>query len=251
MPSLEGKRIIVTGAAGGIGSRVASKLRLSGATVTGVDRVACPTCHATIEADLGDEAGLAALSERLGAASCDILVNLAGVQYFGPLAVQPPAAVWSGYVVNLIAPALLARAVLPGMLGRGAGRIVNIGSVFGAIPFAHFVTYSSAKAGLKAFSDALRREVAGRGVAVTHIAPRAVRTALATPQVLALAKATNMHLDEPDAVAARIVGAIETGARNVVIGFPESLFARINAIAPSLVDRALAANDRKAAALFP
>ncbi len=250
MSSLERARIVVTGAAGGIGSQVAAKLRLAGAIVTGVDRVACPACHSSIDADLGSQEGLAAIAATLAAAECDILVNLAGVQYFGPLAEQTPASLWSGYVVNLIAPAMLVRAVLPGMLARRHGRIVNIGSVFGAIPFAHFASYSSAKAGLKGLSDALRREVAGTGVEVTHIAPRAVRTALASPKVMAFAAATGMHMDAPDAVAARIVAAIASGTANLVIGFPESLFVHLNALAPRLVDRALAANDRKAAALF-
>ena len=250
MKSLERQRVAVTGAAGGIGSLVAAKLRLAGAIVTGVDRVDCPGCHATIKADLGTENGLSALAAMLALAECDILVNLAGVQYFGPLAEQTPAALWSGYVVNLIAPAMLVRAVLPGMLERGEGRIVNIGSVFGAIPFAHFASYSSAKAGLKGLSDALRREVAGTGVEVTHIAPRAVRTALASAKVMEFAAATGMHMDAPEAVATRIVAAISSGSPNVVIGFPERLFVHINALAPRLVDRALAGNDRKAAALF-
>ena len=227
MKSLERQRVVVTGAAGGIGSLVAAKLRLAGAIVTGVDRVACPVCHASIDADLGTQDGLGAIAATLSASECDILVNLAGVQYFGPLAEQTPAALWSGYVVNLIAPAMLVRAVLPGMLARGEGRIVNIGSVFGAIPFAHFASYSSAKAGLKGLSDALRREVAGTGVEVTHIAPRAVRTALASAKVMEFAAATGMHMDAPEAVATRIVAAISSGSPNVVIGFPERLFVHI------------------------
>jgi short-subunit dehydrogenase len=180
----------------------------------------------------------------------DILVNLAGIQYFGPLRDQSLENLWAGYVINLVAPAMLTRSVLPGMRQRRAGRIVNIGSVFGAIPFAHFVSYSSAKAGLKGFSQALRRELSGSGVAVTHIAPRAVRTALNSEQVLALADITKMNMDPPELVADRIVSAMIKGERDVVIGFPESIFVRINAVAPGLVDRALAANDRKAATLF-
>lgn len=250
MTMLDGKHVIVTGAAGGIGSLVAAKLQEAGAFVIGIDRVPCPACAMDLIGDLGSEAGIVALADQLSAVRCDMLVNLAGVQYFGPLAEQPRDGLWGGYVVNLIAPALLIRAVLPGMIARRQGRIVNIGSVFGAIPFAHFATYSSAKAGLKALSDALRRELADSGVAVTHIAPRAVRTKLASPKVMAFAAATNMHMDEPEKVAARIVAAVVDGERDVVIGFPEGLFVHLNALVPRLVDRALAANDRKAAALF-
>jgi short-subunit dehydrogenase len=250
MQSLEHKVVVLTGAAGGIGSHVAADLRRAGARVIGVDRVENDRCKEMIIADLSTEFGLKELSNRLEDISCDVLINLAGVQYFGPLADQPPATLWRDYVVNLIAPAMLVRAVLPGMLDRGEGRIVNIGSVFGAIPFAYFASYSSGKAGLKALSEALRRELADTGVEVTHIAPRAVKTALATEKVTQFAAATKMHMDDPADVARRIVTAVAKGERDVVIGFPESLFVRINALVPRLVDRALAAGDRKAAALF-
>jgi len=250
MKRLDGKAIAVTGAAGGIGSIVAGLLRREGATVVGVDRATCPECDQWIEADLSSEAGIAATSDRLSALDLDILVNLAGVQYFGPFEGQSEHGLWTGYVVNLLAPALLVRAVLPGMIARGRGSIVNIGSVLGSIPFAHFAAYSSAKSGLKALSDALRRELAGTGVQVTHISPRAVRTPLATAKILEFAAATGMRMDEPDIVAGRIVKAIRQEAREVVIGVPERLFIGVNAVAPRVVDHALAAQNRKAAALF-
>jgi short-subunit dehydrogenase len=249
MRSLEGNIIVVTGAAGGIGSAVVAQLRAAGARVIGVARSPMDECE-NIVADLGTLAGIEALSTTLAGMRIDTLVNLAGVQYFGPYEDQSEASLWTSYVVNLVAPAMLARAVVPGMKRSGCGRIVNIGSVFGAIPFAHFVTYSSTKAGLKGLSDALRRELADSGIEVTHIAPRAVRTSLPSPQVMAFAAETRMHMDEPAVVATKIVHAIADGKPNVVIGFPERLFIQLNAIAPRLVDRALAKNDRKAAALF-
>ena len=175
---------------------------------------------------------------------------MAGLQYCGPLVAQPTASLWAGYVVNLIAPAMLTQAVLPAMIARGHGRIVNIGSMLGTIPFAHFAAYSSTKAGLKGLSDALRRELAGTGVEVTHISPRAVRTKTLAPAILDFAAATGMRMDHPEKVAGRIVEAIVDGAREVRIGMPERLFALVNSLAPRLADRALAAGDRKAAALF-
>ena len=250
MPQLDGKTIAVTGAAGGIGSLLCRRLNHEGATIIGIDRLDCPLADETILADLGSFEGITALGEKLGLRGIDMLVNLAGIQYFGPLENQTPENLWAGYVVNLIAPAMLSRAVIPQMRARGSGRIVNIGSVFGAIPFAHFVSYSSAKAGLRGLSQALRRELAGSGVGVTHVAPRAVRTPLNSEQVLTLAEITNMTMDPPELVANRIATAMLRGEKDVVIGFPESLFVRINAVAPAMVDRALAANDRKAAALF-
>ena len=250
MSRLDGERIVLTGIAGGIGSLVAARLRAAGAKVIGVDRVASDLADEMLVADLGSFEGLAQIADELAAREVDGLINLAGIQYFGPFADQSPDAIWAGYIINLVAPAMLTRALMPRFKTRGTGRIVNIGSVFGAIPFAHFVTYSSAKAGLKGFSDALRREYAGTDVSITHVAPRAVRTALNSPKVLAFADATGMAMDSPEHVADRIVAAIVARSRNVVIGFPESLFVRVNALMPRMVDQALAANDRKAAALF-
>ena len=103
---------------------------------------------------------------------------------------------------------------------------------------------------MRGLSQALRRELAGTGVDVTYIAPRAVKTPLNTAQVLAFAKLTKMQMDEPGAIADRIVAAIKDRRRDVYFGGPESVFVRLNALLPGLVDRALAANDRKAAQLF-
>ena len=136
------------------------------------------------------------------------------------------------------------------LLTGGAGQIVNVGSIFGSINFAHFATYSSAKAGLRGFSQALRREVAGSGIDVTYVAPRAVNTALNTDTVKEFARLTGMNMDEPRAVAHRIVDVVADRRREAYFGFPEALFVRLNAIFPGLVDQALSSNDRKAARLF-
>ena len=70
---------------------------------------------------------------------------------------------------------LLVRQLLPEMVARGDGRIVNVGSTFGSIGFAWFAAYSASKFGLRGFSEALRRELDGTGVTVTYVAPRAVK----------------------------------------------------------------------------
>lgn len=88
--------------------------------------------------------------------------------------------------------------MVPQMRLRGDGQIVNIGSMMGAVPYPYFTACSSAKAGLKGFSQALRREVAGSGIAVTHVAPRAMRTPLNTEAIQRFMVATKMHADDPD-----------------------------------------------------
>ncbi|MBI1330207.1 MAG: SDR family NAD(P)-dependent oxidoreductase [Alphaproteobacteria bacterium] len=248
---LEGRKVVLTGGGGGLGQLVAQGLQDIGADLHVVDRVdALPFDAKFLKADLGDERGIADASAAVVALKPDVLINLAGVQYFGPFERQAAAQIASGYMVNLIAPVLLSRAVIPGMRERGHGQIVNIGSVFGSIGFAHFVTYSSAKSGLRTFSEALRRELNGTDIAVTYIAPRAVRAGLSTPEIMRYAAVTKMNMDPPQATAARIVQAIAKRRKDVFIGFPESFFVRVNGVLPRLVDTALAPNDRKAATLF-
>lgn len=248
--SFKDKDILVTGGSGGLGALICRQLAAEGARVTVLDRIDSDVAALTLKHDLGSAAGLEAAAADIGARPWDILINLAGIQHFGPFERQSPEHLATSYMVNLVAPARLAQAVLPGMKARGRGQIVNIGSIFGSINFAHFVTYSSAKAGLRGLSQALRRELTGTGVEVTYVAPRAVRTPLNSPAVMEFARLTHMNMDEPAQIARRIVAAVRARKRDVYFGFPESLFVRINALLPGLVDRALSANDRKAVAMF-
>jgi short-subunit dehydrogenase len=242
---LKGKKIAITGGAGGIGSRLATLAADKGAEPIIIDRVAMTNSQwQFIQGDLSTLNGVSAIAQQLISAQPDILVNLAGIQHFGTLEAQMPNQIAMMYQVNLIAPVLLSQALLPIMRKRGSGQIVNIGSIFGSIPFAHFIAYSSAKAGIKAFSEALRREVADSGITITHIAPRAVKTPLNNANILKLAARTKMAMDEPELVATRMIDAIEQNKKDVYIGFSESLFVRVNALLPRVVDGALAKNDR-------
>jgi len=243
----DGKSILVTGGAGGLGRLICADLAEQGAEVTVLDRAAD---NSGLACDLSTPEGLEQAAKAVSDRRVDVLVNLAGIQHFGPVETQSPESLTASYMVNLVAPVRLTQAVLPGMKARGGGQIVNVGSIFGSIGFAHFATYSSAKAGLRGFSQALRRELAGSGVDVTYVAPRAVRTPLNSAAVLEFARLTGMNMDAPEDVARRIVAAIGARRRDVYLGFPESFFVRLNAVLPGLVDRALAANDRKAAQLF-
>jgi short-subunit dehydrogenase len=248
---LEGRAVVLTGAAGGIGSLLAARMQAGGAHVLGIDRVPCPMRDEHIVADIASPEDLAALSEVLTLRRVDILVNVAGLQYFGPFEDQPTAALRTGYLVNLVAPATLISAVLPAMRARGSGQIVNIGSVMGAVNYPFFAAYSSAKAGLRGLSEGLRREVRADGVDVTYIAPRAVRTAFNNDAVNAFMVATGMTADDPGIVAERIIKAIIERRKDVSIGAPEAFFMRLNAIFPRLVDAGLAGQVEKARALFP
>lgn len=241
---LNGKHVAITGGAGGIGSQLCAALAKEGAHVTVIDRVEALNFEADyIRGDLGSLEGLTVVAEQLRQRPVDVLINLAGIQYFGEVEQQGQTNTALTYMVNLLAPVLLTQAVLPHMKARREGHIVNIGSIFGSISFAHFATYSSSKAGLRGFSEALRREVKAYGVHVTYIAPRAVRTPLNSGKVMELAQRTKMQMDPPELVVARIMQAVLGKAKDVYLGFPESLFVRVNALFPRLVDGALAKND--------
>lgn len=229
----DGRTVVVTGGLGGIGSALVTRLRAAGAQVRVVDRA---NESGVIQADLSDPEAVELLCARLARERVDILVNLAGLLWFGRLPDQPPAHLEAMIRVNLEAPIRLTRAVLPGMLARGQGQIVNVGSVFGALPYPHFATYSATKAGLRGFSEALGREYAGRGISVTHVAPRAVATALNSGLIPELHRRTGVVSDSPDRVADLLFRAIRDDRKRLTIGFPERLFAALNGIAPGLID---------------
>jgi short-subunit dehydrogenase len=251
---LNDKRIILTGAAGGMGSILARMLAGKGAKLALVDASA-----EALEKLAGELPGSAAIagnlattegceraakeaSEALG--GVDLLINLAGVMSFSAFEDEEPGRIELLMHVNLIAPMLLSRAVLPGMLEQGSGRIVNVGSMFGSIGFAYFAAYSASKFGLRGFSQALRRELADTSVGVTYVSPRAVKTPINTGPIMRMNEATKTNMDEPDYVAGEILAAIEAGRKEAYIGFPESLFARINGILPGVIDNGTAAQNR-------
>lgn len=250
MRRLEGQRVVLTGAAGGVGSLVAERLRAAGAHVTGVDQMESVACDASIITDLADQARLSELAAALQNTRVDLLINIAGLQYFGLAEHQTPAHVRTEYAVNLIAPAVLIAAVLPQMKARRAGQIVNIGSILGSINYPYFATYSSSKAGLKGLTEGLRREVSGLGIHVGHIAPRAMNTGFNSAQVNRFLALAGMTADDPAAVAERIVRAIVERRREVAIGWREALLVRVNALFPRLIDAGLAGQTVRARALF-
>jgi len=189
---LQDRVAIVTGGAQGIGRAIAERLLRSGASVMLWDRdggrlasthdelaalgtVDMHVLELTVEAAV-DEAARAALALR---GRIDILVNNAGITGGnGPVWDLAPS-VWREVIeVNLVAPYLTCRAVVPAMLARGYGRIVNIASIAGKEGNPNASHYSASKAGLIALTKSLAKEVATRGVQVNAVTPAAARTAM-------------------------------------------------------------------------
>ena len=247
------KRAFVTGAGSGFGQQFALDLAgdgwhlgLTDLNASALESTARLVAGAggsseTFAFDVSEESAYqqAAQSFLRNNGGIDLLINCAGVMSFCPLVDEDPAILERIVQLNLAVPMLLARQVLPAMLERGSGRIVNIGSTFGSIGFAWFAAYSASKFGLRGLSEALRRELDGSGVGLTYVAPRAVRTGFNNDAVYRMADATGMKMDDPAWVASRIVNAIEHDAKDVYLGFPEKFFARLNGLLPRLVDGGL------------
>lgn len=249
---LKDKQVIITGAGGGIGSRIAIAFAEKGANLALVDRneealapvleearakgVKAIPINADITTKEGRELIVKTTEESLG--PIDILINNAGIMLFKSIAEHTEEEVMRTLTVNVFGAISLTQAVLGGMRARGSGRIVNIGSIFGSLAFPYFGIYSASKAAIKSFSEGLRRELHGTGVGVTYIAPRGTRTSQSS-EFFEMAKKMKMNLDKPEKVASIVVKSVEKDANEVFIGFPEKLFVLINKFKPSLVDGGL------------
>lgn len=246
---LKNARILLTGASGGLGQELACQLSDCGAALLLAGRdsgrlnalaTSLGPGAASICADLERASGVAALAGAAREFGVNVLINNAGVSAFGLLENEEWAAIERVLATNLEAPIHLTHALLPWLKAQPQAAIVNIGSTFGSLPFPGFVAYSAAKAGLRGFSQALRRELADSLVAVIHIAPRAIDTPLNTDAVKALNRALKNQSDSPVDVARQVVAALRRGDGEHHFGFPERLFAWLNGVAPSLIDCGLA-----------
>jgi short-subunit dehydrogenase len=250
---LDDARALVTGASGGIGAAIVRAIVGNGGRVLVTGRDAPALRRLALSLDPGGSrvavqaADIAKADERNGliAAAAEwhgginVLVNTAGVASFGAFAQLNPDELERVFAVNVLAPMQLCRGLLPHLQRQRAAHIVNIGSVFGAIGYPGQVAYSATKFALRGFSEGLRRELGDTAVRVHYLAPRATRTRFNCAAVEELNMQLAVATDPPERVAASVRRMLESGQPEAVIGWPEKLFARINAILPRLVDRSL------------
>jgi short-subunit dehydrogenase len=230
---LAGSRVLITGASRGIGEAMARRFAARGARVALVARTepALKDLAAELDgtahpADLSDPHDVRGLIERIEAdgGPIDALVNNAGIGEPGRFDGQSADAVERTFRVNLLAPAELCRQVIPGMLQRGRGHIVNISSLAGTAVFPGLVAYSSTKAGLSQLTAGLRAELRGTPLRTTLVELGPIPTDMLdgvedyapTRDSFDRFRRLRLLADVPSTqVADSVVAAVEAGRRHV------------------------------------
>lgn len=182
---LRGANALLTGSGGGLGHYIARALAEQGVNLALSDLPNSPTHHLVAEirnrgvraevvaADLTETASLAELvaHSESEVGPIDLLVNNAGLEFVGPFTSQSREELEAITTVNLLAVMELTRLVLPGMLDRGRGHIVNVASLGGKVPTPLFHTYNATKHGVVGFTHAIRGELEPTPVSISAICP--------------------------------------------------------------------------------
>ena len=230
---LREKRILITGASRGIGESLARRFAGAGATVALVARsedvlrpLAAELGGSAHPADLSDSTQVATLIERVEdeAGPVDVLVNNAGLDAVGGFGESSPDELRRVTQVNYLAPAELCRQVIPRMLERGGGHIVNVSSGAGCMVIPGLVTYSASKAALTHFTAGLRADFRGLPIRTTLVELGPVLTDMLThtedyePTARSFERSYRMRVAvkvSRETVAAEIVEAVQRGKRHV------------------------------------
>ena len=227
-----GRSVLITGAAGGLGTTIATSLSRRGAMLMLVDIDASRllslrdrlSCHALVAdiSDAEDRRRIVAHCQRIGHRA-DVLINNAGVEKASEYTDLDPEEIRHALEVNLVGAMLLTRELLPALRERGRGHVVNVASMAGIKPIPYNAVYNTAKAGLVGFSMSLSKELEGSGVHATVVCPSAVTgvgmwaraSDQLTPNRLVASSAVS-----PEAVADAVVRALTHAPRRILVGSP-------------------------------
>lgn len=233
--------MVITGAARGIGRAIAARLVAEGASVVVADvdgaaadqaAQALGSAAQAVCLDVTQQAAVEARVAELEATGpIDVWINNAGIMSLGPFLAQSPARDAAQRAVNLDGVAFGMRAVLPRMLARGRGHIVNIASAAGRVGTPHAAMYSATKFAVIGLTEAVRREHEGSGVLFTVVLPSFVRTEL----IAGAGVPRWPPVVSPEDVAAAVLRALERGTAEVYV--PRA--ARLAAVLPALLPRRL------------
>jgi short-subunit dehydrogenase len=236
---IAGQVVIVTGASSGIGAVTARELARRGARVVLAARreqelrEVAGNCDGEapliVPTDMAQPDEIHRLVEKTleTYGKIDVVVNSAGIGGGGRFDQVSEDHIRRNLEVNLYAPMVLSRLVLPGMLARGRGIIISVASVAGHIGTEPI--YSATKFGLRGFSLALRRKLRGTGVTSSVVSPGFVRTPMTSGRT--------RRLPGPEIVARAIAGLIERPRREVVVPGYYRIAIWAEALIPGLLDR--------------
>lgn len=198
---LTGKRALVTGGGRGIGAAIARALARAGASVVvcgrkrdDLDAVAQEIRGKAIACDLGDRAATDRMLAEVGEIA--VLVNNAGIAESAPLD-RTTDAIWDRILeLDVTAPFRLTRALVPGMIKAGWGRVINVASNAGVTGYGYSSAYCAAKHALVGFTRALAIDLARTNVTINALCPGWVETAMAEEAVARIASKTGRSAEE-------------------------------------------------------
>ncbi|MFC8047839.1 SDR family NAD(P)-dependent oxidoreductase [Nocardia sp. NPDC057353] len=235
---IEGARVLLTGASGGLGRSIAAELARRGAelTVTGrderaLDHLAHEFGARVVPADLADRDAVSALLDRVG--RVDILIANAALPGSGRLVDLSGTDIDRALEVNLRAPMILARELVEPMRKRGSGHLVVMSSLAGKTATPGLSVYNATKFALRGFALALHEELRPEGVGVSVVCPGFVRDAGMFADAGEIALPRGIRTVAPGEVAAAVVRAITHEIAELDVA-PASLRfgAKLGAIAP-------------------
>ena len=252
MTALAGKTVWITGASSGIGEALAvdavrrgARVVLSARREAELERVraACadPSRVALLTVDLaalGDDARELVRRAQLPFGPVDVLVNNAGISQRTLLLETQLDAYRRLFEVDFFAPVVLAKALIPEMLVRSCGHIVNVSSVFGTIAMARRTGYAAAKHALHGFFDCARIELGAQGIEFTTVCPGFVRTAISVNALGPDGKPWGEldhdigHGMTPETCARKVWNAVERNRPEVVIAGKERIAVWLKRFAP-------------------
>jgi NAD(P)-dependent dehydrogenase (short-subunit alcohol dehydrogenase family) len=263
--SLDGEVAVVTGGSRGLGYLIARELLAQGCRVVICGRDA-PTVERALvrlrqetggevegwSCDVGDRDAVDLLMGRILArfGRIDIVVNNAGIIQVGPLEAMTIEDYRSTLDTDYWGAVHTTLAVLPHMRARGSGRIVNITSIAAAVPVPHLAPYNAAKHAKLGFSDSLRMEVAGDGIAVTTVIPGLMRTGSPVhvefrgqPEKeyawFVLGSILPLTTMSAERAAARIVRAIRRREARLTLSWQARVLRAIHDVAPAATTRGM------------
>ncbi len=250
MSDLRGRTVMITGASSGIGAAFAWRLARDRydliIVARGRERLAALAEQLRAEhgravevlpADLTQAAELRIVEKVVADADLDLLVNNAGFGTVGAFAQLDPAKEEEEIRLNVVALTCLTRAVLPGMIARRRGSIINVSSMAAFQPAPYNATYAATKAFVNSFTEALHEELRGTGVTVQALCPGFTRTEFQERAGIDVSDVPSFAWMSPDAVVAASLSALHRGELICIPGLANRTLMTLTSAIPRSITR--------------